>query len=364
MRRAIFLTFLVVVLAVGGFVLDTLYVSGAFKTIEPHFDGTCNSVPGVVGAESVTLAPGSRFVLLSADDRRAAMSGHPVPGGIWMYDLTGEAPLRNLTPDATDEFHPHGIGIWDDGTGNGRLFVINHPDEGRKPQGEGRQTIEVYDWTPDGMTHRETLQDPLMITPNAVIPTSANSFYVSNDHGPNNFWRNFDDYLALPRANVLYYDGMHFKVAAADIALANGVNLSADGKRLFVASTLGQEILIYDRDTTTGSLSNKRRLPLGTAPDNIERDSDGNLWIGTHPQLLKLLAYAVDPNKPAPGQVIRVVPGGDGNTHIDEVYLGDGGQIGAVSGAAVAGKRMILGSIFDDHFADCTMKYSFTTAAQ
>jgi|HubBroStandDraft_1064217.scaffolds.fasta_scaffold00022_7 arylesterase/paraoxonase len=356
MKRGIIIGIVVVLLFVAGFVLDTLYVSGAFKKIEPHFAGTCKSIGGVVGTESITIAPDGRHALASADDRRSALAGHPVPGAIWAYDLSGETPLTNLTPDATDEFHPHGIGLWVSPSGEGRLFVINHRDEGRKPPGEGRQTIEIYDWKPDAITHLQTLSDPLVITPNAVIPTGPESFYVSNDHGPNGFLRNFDDFLALPRANVIYYDGKHFQVAVSGIALANGVNLSADGKQFYLASTLGQELLTYDRDPVSGALANRRVLPLGTAPDNIERAADGTLWIGAHPQLLKLLAYAGNPASPAPAQVLKVTPGTDGGGKIEEIYLGAGQELGAASGGAVSGERLLIATVFDDHFLDCTMK--------
>jgi arylesterase/paraoxonase len=355
MRRGIVIIVIVILLAVVGFAADALYASGAFKTITAHFDGSCRKV-AIGSAESITIAPDGHYALVSADDRRSALSGHPVPGGIWLYDLTGAAPPRNLTPDASDEFHPHGIGLWMPDSGPARLFVIDHPDEGRKPQGEARQTVEVYEWQPEGgLVRKETLADPLLITPNAVVPVDADRFYVSNDHGPAGFLRNFDDFLALPRANVLYFDGTRFQVADSGIALANGVNVSQDGKTFYLASTLGRALLIYDRDPASGALSNRRSLPLGTAPDNVERAADGTLWIGAHPQLLKLLAYGSDAAKPSPSQVLKVTPDARGGT-VEEVYLDAGGELGASSGGAVSGKHLLIASVFDDHFLDCTMR--------
>jgi arylesterase/paraoxonase len=355
MRRGIVIAIVVILLVVGGFVADTLYAAGAFKTIASHFAGSCRKV-AVTGAESITVSPDAHYALVSGDDRRQVLAGHPVAGGIWEYDLTTGAAPRNLTPDATDEFHPHGIGLWAPDSGPARLFVINHPDEGRKPPGEGRQTIEVYEWQPGGeLTHKTALADPLMITPNAVIPVDADRFYVSNDHGPNGFLRNFDDFLALPRANVLYFDGTRFQVVVSGIALANGVNLSKDGKTFYLASTLGGALLTYDRDPATGALSNQRSLALGTAPDNVERAADGTLWIGAHPQVLKLLAYASDATKPSPAQVLKVTPGAAGGK-VEEVYLNTGQEMGASSGGAVGGNHLLIASVFDDHFLDCTMQ--------
>ena len=34
-----------------------LWSAGQFKTIEPHFTGTCNTISGVVGAEDITIHP-------------------------------------------------------------------------------------------------------------------------------------------------------------------------------------------------------------------------------------------------------------------------------------------------------------------
>jgi arylesterase / paraoxonase len=341
-------------LIVAGFGLETLYVAGAFKTITPHFAGSCRKILGVVGAESMLTAADGRHVLISADDRRSALAKHPVPGGLWSYDPEEDAPPRNLTPDATDSFHPHGIGFWpaDEGAG-GRLFVINHPDEGRVAPGGGRQTIEIYDWQEDGLIHRRTLTDPLLVSPNAIVAAGPDSFYVTNDHAYRGLMRTLEDWLRLAASTVVYAEQGRFSPAAAGISFANGVALSPDGKHLYVASTLGRELLIFDRDPAQGALANRRTLALGTSPDNITRLADGTLLIGAHPQILKTLAAASDAETLAPSQVLDMRPRADGSYDVNEIFVDGGEALSASSGATLVGKHLLVATAFDDHFLDC-----------
>jgi arylesterase / paraoxonase len=355
--RRLAIGLVVLILLVGGLAIETAYVAGVFKTIRPHFAGRCRSVAGVVGAEDAIFAPDGAHVFLSADDRRSALAGHPAPGHIWLYEVGGGAPV-DLTPQATSEFHPHGIGFWPTPEG-GRLFVISHPDEGRLPPGEGRQVVEIYDWNGEGLVHQATYDDPLIRNPNAVAPTGPDSFYVSNDHGPPGVPRVIEEFLRLPRANVVYFDGKTGRIAADGVRLANGLDLSADGRHLYLASTTGGAILFFDRDPATNVLSGRQEVALDSGPDNVRRASDGTLWIGAHPQLLKVMGNVQNPDNLSPSQVLRLTPGADGSAtsaRVDEIYLGDGHELSAASVGVVNGKHLIIGPVADAKFLDCTME--------
>src|SRR5262250_1332306 len=91
----------VIVLLLGGFAVWLFDAAGEFKRLEPHFDGTCRTVAGVVGAEDITIHPRTGVAYLSACDRRAALAGGPPRGAIYAYDLTAASPQPvNVTPDA------------------------------------------------------------------------------------------------------------------------------------------------------------------------------------------------------------------------------------------------------------------------
>ena len=243
MKKAILFTLLILLLGVVGWVVDLLWTAGQFKTIEPHFAGQCNPVTGVIGAEDITLHPRTGVAFISACDRRAVIEGRPGRGGIYAYDLNANPPgLVNLTPDASEDFQPHGISLFVGEDGNDTLFIINHE--------AGKHQIEIYDLKNEKLVHRKTISDPMLVSPNDLVAVGPNSFYVTNDHRfVSGFKRMIEDYMRLGLSNVLYYDGSHFKEAASGFAYANGINVSADGKILYLSATSKRTLYIFDRDT-------------------------------------------------------------------------------------------------------------------
>jgi arylesterase/paraoxonase len=155
--------------------------------------------------------------------------------------------------------------------------------------------------------------------------------------------------LRLTRARIVYFDGAKFSAVLEPQRFPNGINVSRDGRALYIANTTPETLRVYARDSTTESLTLERTIELGTAPDNIEIGDGGELWIGAHPRLIELLRGLGDPNHRAPSQVLRV--GADGR--VDEVYLNGGEQISAVSTAAARGNRLFFGQISGDGILDC-----------
>lgn len=350
MPRILLIALVAVAILVAGWVLQLLWAAGQFKTLEPHFEGTCAQIEGLVGAEDLTIHPRTGVAYLSAYDRRSAAEGRPARGAIYAYDLKTSAPrLVDLTPDAAPGFHPHGLSLYAAPDGRDALFVINHAG--------GRHAVEVYDLIRGRLEHRETLTDPLLVSPNDLVAAGPRSFYVSNDHGyPEGLGRALEEYLRLPLANVLYYDGERFREAADGLRMANGVNASSDGRTLYVAATIGRSVHVYDRDPASGDLALRHEIPIGSGVDNIEVAADGALWIGSHPKLLDVVAHSSDPSRRAPSQVLRVTERAGGGWAVDEIYLDLGEELSAASAAAVRGKRLLVGAIYDARFLDCRMK--------
>jgi arylesterase/paraoxonase len=168
--------------------------------------------------------------------------------------------------------------------------------------------------------------------------------------------RTVEDYLRRPWANVVMWDGTTFRVAAGGIPLANGINVSPDRKTVYVMSTIGLAMRVYDRDTGSGTLALRGEIPLGSGVDNVEVDADGTLWIGAHPKLLTVVRYMAGARSYAPSQVLHVVPRGGANYQTDEVFLDRGEQLSASSVAAVRGKRLLIGPVADSKILDCQMR--------
>jgi arylesterase/paraoxonase len=357
MRRLLLAVLALLVLAVLVQAGRILWLGGVFRGISPHFEGRCRLVAGPVGTEDLTIDPRSGVAYLSASDRRAVLAGAPRPGGIWAYDLASPEPRPvNLTPDADASFQPHGISLWSDGAGPDVLFVVNHAPLG---QGAFRHTVEIFDVGEAKLVHRASLADPLLVTPNDVVAVARNRFYVTNTHrNPPGFWQTLETYLQLSGAQVLFYGPNGFRAAIDDQPLPNGINVSADGRTLYLASVTSRSVLLYDRDPASEALRLRERVALGSGPDNIEVDAAGALWIGSHPKLLTLQSHLDDPKALAPSQVLRVRRGDDGAYDVDEVYLDDGEQIAGASVAGVRGTRMLIGQILGEGFLDCEMATS------
>lgn len=340
------------ILLVGAWFGKLLVDAGQFRSLEPHFDGSCRRVTGAVGPEDVTIHPETRVAYVSATDRKALFAGKPVPGAIFSYDLDDpEAGLVNLTPDAGIDFQPHGISLWRGESGRAVLFVVNHPHDER---GGLRHQIDVFDLVGGRLVHRPPAleDDELLIMPNDIVGLGPDRFYLTNTHAnPPGFRQTLETYLRLTRARVVHFDGERFQPAIEGLLYPNGINVSADGRRLYVAGSTARALRIYERDPASESLRFLREIPLTSAPDNIEVAADGALWIGAHPKILKLLAHRSDPSLPSPSQVLRVEPeSGD----VREVYLDLGDQISGSTVAAVHGNRMLIGQILGDGILDCT----------
>ena len=335
------LAVLLIVLFLIAFVLITLLDSGFFKTIEPHFEGTVQIIGGIPGPEDITIDQENGIAFISSDDRRATKAGKPVPGAIYALHLKDTAAIPYRISDGfMRHFHPHGISFLKTEAKKRLLFVINHAEK--------RHSVEIFEFDGKKLHHLESIRSSLMTSPNDLVAVGPRQFYISNDHGnTGGLARKLEDYLRLARSYVLYFDGTKAVKAAEGIAYANGVNVSADGRRLFVTATVGRKLLVYARDVFSGKLMAEDEISCGTGVDNIELDTLGNLWIGCHPKMLAFVSHAGDVHKKSPSQVLKIQYAGKNNYQLKEIYLNDGTFISSSSVAAVYGNQMLVGAVFD-----------------
>ncbi|MCA9718580.1 MAG: SMP-30/gluconolactonase/LRE family protein [Myxococcales bacterium] len=328
--------------------------AGQFRRIDPHFEGRCTPIEGAVGVEDLVVTPGGRAALLASDDRRARDAASR--GGIYIYSLDDGVAPRLLSGSAPASFHPHGLDLVVTPDGRGTLYVVNH----ELPRGAGH-SIEVFDWraTPEPtLTHRATIRDPLLVSPNDVAGVDHSRFYVTNDHGAASpRAQTLEDYTRRARARVVYHDGEETRVAADGLRYANGIALRPDGAALFVSSTTDRRLHVFARDRETGALSRRADVALSTGPDNIDVEPDGTLWIAGHPKLLSFVVHARAPGRRSPSQVLRLRPVPDEPLEfaVEEVYLDDGSELSGASVAARRGRRLLIGGVFEPEFLDCTM---------
>ena len=334
---------LVLLVAIIGFVAYTLISTGFFRTVENKFEGTILKKIAISGAEDITINPSDGFALISSTNREIYPPIKEEKGGLYLMDLKNQSfPIKNLTTSFGKSFAPHGISmIKTDSTY--KIMAINHT-----PQGH---SIEVFKLLQDkNLVYEKTLKHPSLISPNDLVLIDENRFYVTNDHGyTEGIGKVLEEYLGLSISNVLYYDGENYTEVADGIAYANGINFDPKRNLLFVASPRGFLVKVYSRNDD-GSLEFIEDIPCGTGVDNIEIDTDGNLWIGAHPNLLRFGSYAKGKEDTSPSEIIKITYHKKNDYDIEQVYTNDGTEMSGSTIAVPFEDLIITGNVMDDKF--------------
>lgn len=353
----------VVLVLLVGWILKTINDAGEFKMIKPHFNGSVTFLSGHVGAEDITIDHNAGLAYISTDDRFAVLQGDENRGGrLCIVSLQDSNAVSICGTTGIAKINPHGISFFSkDGTDF--LYAVNHTD--------GNHSILLFQKTFNTLTrsvlprhygysfkliktHKDT---SFLLSPNDVLAVDTNKFYFTNDHGSRTkLGKTIEDYLQQRKSNVVYFDGEKYSIAADNIAYANGINMSRDGKEVYVASTIGGSILIYERDAGNGNLALKDEVVLKTGVDNIELDEHGNLWVACHPQLLTFVQHTKDTSNYAPSQVFKLSKNAEGKFTAEEIFLSKGDDLSGSSVAAVSGKVMLIGSVMDNGILNCELK--------
>lgn len=342
---------------VGVSVLGTIWIlarGGSFKKIEPHFAGTCETLPLNASAEDIAIDRERGYAYLSYLDRQAIVKGDPnVQGTIARIDLTKptllEEPALGSQPPF---FRPHGLSLYVAPDGSRTLMAINHPAK----RGTEPESVVIFSETEPGrFVMVDEVLSPLFNSPNDLAAVGPRQFYVANDKATGGGLAGALQQVGIGASPLVYFDGSEARVVAKDIASGGGINVSADGSTLYVTETAGMRLRVLDRNPATGDVTDRERIPLGTSPDNVDVAADGSLTIGAHANTLALIRHFIG-GSPAPSQVLRVVPGNGSAATIDEIYLDDGSSISASSGGFTYGNKLLVGSITARQVQVCTME--------
>jgi arylesterase / paraoxonase len=343
--KKIIKTLLFLLLIIGGVVLNAVYQSGYFKTINNFSSGKSKQINGLIGTEDITIDQATGIAFLSSDDRRATRAGVDKKGAIYTLNMKDSIlmPIAKTNDFAQADFHPHGISLYSTPEGKKRLFVVNHRKNGN--------FIEIFDYKNDTLKHIESISDPLLVSPNDIVGVGERAFYVTNDHDEKaSKWRSIKDLLRIGMGNICYFDGQKMqKTGIEGIQYANGINCSKDSKTLYLAGTSAKAIWLFSRDIATGALSEIEKIETNTGVDNIELDTAGVLWIGCHPQMLKFLSHAKDEKAFSPSEIIAITYKGKGVYGQKTVYMNDGSTISGSAVGAVYKDKLLIGPVFDPY---------------
>lgn len=335
------------------FALKSYYQSGGFKTINNHFSGTTQKINGIWGGEDMTIDQTTGIAFISSDNRWATTVKHsPVKGAIYVLNLNDSilTPLSKTADFPQEDFHPHGISLYQTPEGKKMLFVVNHRESG--------PFVEIFEYKNDSLQHEQSVEGTLMVSPNDVVAVGENEFYFTNDHDAKpSKTRTIKDYLQIGMGNIVHFKNneMH-ETPFHGLKYANGINKSADGKKIFVAETTGRKILVFDRDTQTGVLTKSTEIDTNTGVDNIELDTEGNLWVGCHPQLLRFSGHSKDEKKISPSEIIKIKLLNDGKFEQTSIYMNDGSEISASSVGTIYKDKLLVGPVYQGHILVGKMK--------
>jgi arylesterase/paraoxonase len=331
----------VLVLLVAAISLWLLARGGAFREARPHFAGSCQALPLEGSAEDILIDRERGFAYLSLLDRRSLVEGKDVQGTVARIDLN-RRPFAAVPALVSQPEHlrPHGMSLHVGADGSRRLFVINHPAR----RGVEPEAVEIFDETAPGeFSHARTVRGEQLLSPNDVVAVGPDRFYVANDKALGGVIRTALQQFGIGASPLAYFDGAQGRYVIGDIASGGGIDASADGRTLYVSETAGKRIRVLSR-LDDGSVSEVARIPIDTAPDNIDVAADGSLWVTGHANTLALIRHFIG-GTPAPTQVWRVDLADAGNPVVEEIYLDDGTQMSAGSVGATWNRWLLIGSI-------------------
>jgi hypothetical protein len=282
-------------------------------------------------------------IIISSQDRRNPEE----PGNLYaLYIESGQISIMGRANEPADfTFHPHGMSIVESDTGAILLYVIVHGEE--TDEGSAH-FIAVYEVSPEELTLRDILEDPLLESPNDLAAFSDGRLYVSNDKSKDGGM--LEMLLGLKKSSLVFYDGKgSWKRVATKLAMANGVAVT--GNRVYVAATRDSGVLQFTV-SDDGSLSEKQRIAKIKGPDNFYMH-DNMLYVASHEKMFKLYAHFFKPEKKSPSKLYRI----DLSNSEKEVVFYNGGElISAVSVGIPYGNSLYLGQIFDPFVLKITIK--------
>jgi hypothetical protein len=338
------------VIAVVVFIGRILWANGLFSTVPTGFFGSCQTAATVPGVEDIETANGVTFVSVAS-----ARGPDPRDG---IYVLSNSGSLTRLSGGPKD-FHPRGIGIFRSPDGSG-IFLLAVNRHAQAMNDAARFSIDSFEVTnpktAPALVAQGTIQGGLLTDPQDVAAAGPGAFYVSNGTGGSGLLRSLAGYGVLPGSNILYFNGMSFRVAIDDIYGARGLLLTPDGNHLLVASLTSRSLKSLTREPFSGNLTEADSLTLPVAPEKISLDATGEIWAAGHANLFTWRGFAADVGKRAPSQVFRVTLASGVPQQAEQVYGSDGTEIAAASVAASAGNRLLIGSSLDSKLLSCTQK--------
>ena len=343
------LTVLSLLAVVAVATLWSLFRLNQFQSYPAADIANCETVIGVAGVEDVVTDTVSGMAWLSSMQGRGLKPGAEGQerGAIIAFDPENPlalGALRDRTGGVPQDFAPLGMDLYARGNTR-RLFVVN----GAAPN------VLIYTMTGrGGLALIDTLTDRRLTSPGDIVAVGPRSFYVTNSaSGAHGSFLAGAQYLTGQAAgSVLYYDGNSWSEAADGLKFANGIALSPDGARLYVAESAARRIRIFERDRAMGYLTPaEETIGLGSFPHTLSWKDDDTLLAGAVPKPLAFAGHASGRMERAPSRLMEIdlnQPARPRQTFVD-----DGSALSGLTVGAPFNGKLLLGSFAENKFRLC-----------
>ena len=238
--------------------------------------GEVGYVCGVTNPEDLVLVPGTAWIV---------SSGMADGAGFYLVDSnTGKAAALPFeaqhdskftactTPPSPATLQTHGLNLRASGAGRAKLYVVGHG---------AREAIEIFDVDATGarpaLTWRGCVAMPEGLAANSVASFADGSLVATVLFMPGT---TFADAIVArkPTGAVFAWspgDAGFKLVDGSQLPANNGIEVSADGREIYVASSGLQTIVAFSHSNPTRQLRTTRPLPF--TPDNVHLGPDGRL---------------------------------------------------------------------------------------
>ncbi len=309
----------------------------------------CIKTYGMPGPEDMDLIRDSSTLLVSSHERRNSLKDLGAIFEISLSDPLSFVP-KKIETNYPENFRPHGIS-YAKIKGIDTLVAISHTLQKEYPH-----SLEIFEKSKDGRwSHKKTLQDSLLISPNDIFMNEDGEIFVSNDNGTMNSFRKYwDIIIKSPRADIVYFNGKTFRNLNVPVILGNGIHIQKkDDSEILYRSVFSEgAVHRYKVVRQNGELSLKflDKIEIQSGADNLTEDENGKIWVAGHPSTFGFLKHAISKSLESPTQVFVIDP----ITKIaNEVYANRGAEISAGSTGLVFKDKLFISQVFEDFILSC-----------
>ncbi|HEY8518727.1 MAG TPA: SMP-30/gluconolactonase/LRE family protein [Gammaproteobacteria bacterium] len=243
--------------------------------------GGLEFVCGPRNAEDLVLVPNTRWIIASGMTEGAGLALVDSESGEWSVLYPGPNPRaqhdaatypRCATPPSPATFNSHGLSLRPTGPGRAMLYAVAHGE---------RESIEAFEVDATGarptVTWKGCVPMPEGLAANSVASLPDGSLLATVLLMPGT---TFADSVAKKNTGAVFEwspgDAGFVQVRGSELPSNNGIEVSADGREFYVASSGFQTIVAFARENPTRQLRSSAPLPI--TPDNVHMGPDGLLY--------------------------------------------------------------------------------------